>query len=490
MLKTLKSKFIAITLILIIISVGIPSLFLMNQFKKNFDQRSEIMIKSALDVVVRGVYDKMLTTDHDDVQLIINEISQNASIGHIRIIDKEGYILYSSLLNETEKKIEEVSPHHIIESFTDSVNFTKLDNKGLYSAIQPIFNTPNCQRCHEEDEKLGYIDIDTKLTQAESYFQTGSVHIFFLALLIIVVLFLIFYFVFKKLIDQPLHNFINAMDKVKRGDLTASLPGEKNDEIGVLERNFNSMVTKLNESQNKIEEMHFEQLRHADKLVTLGELTAEIAHEINNPAAIIMSRADYLQMESYNHSGLENFKEDLDVIVNQIQRVSKITQNILKYSKKLPKNFDKIDIIQIINESTKILEPRLSKYEIKLNKDYRYEKAFIFGDAGQIEQVITNLVNNSIDAIEKTGELTIEVNRSNNQEVQLVVFDTGAGIEEQIVDKIFSPFFTTKSGNKGTGLGLYIAKNICKNHNAEIECESEPGKGTKFIITFKGVRSL
>jgi two-component system, NtrC family, sensor kinase len=490
MFKTVKSKFIGITLILIIISVGIPFLFLIDQFKQNFDQRSEIMIKSSLDVVIRGIYDKMMTDDHEDVQLILSELSKNESIDHIRIINKDGSILFSSDIEEKNKQLEIVREHHTLESLKDTVHFTILKDEGIYSVIQPIGNTPNCQRCHEDDGKLGYIDIDTKLTQAETYFQTGSLHIIFLAILIIIVLFFIFYFVFTKLINQPLHNFINAMDKIKNGDLTASLPGDKKDEIGVLEKNFNGMVKKLSESQNKIEEMHFDQLRHADKLVTLGELAAEMAHEINNPAAIIMARADYLQMESDSNFQLVNYKEDFEVIVNQTQRVSKITQNILRYGKKLPKNFEQIELIQILNESTKILEPRIHKKKIKLKKEFNVDKAFIFGDAVQIEQVLTNLVNNSIDSINGNGELVIQVNKSENQEIVLTISDTGHGIEDHIKEKIFSPFFTTKLGNKGTGLGLYIVNNICKNHSADIECASEAGKGTKFIITFKSVKSV
>ena len=489
MFKTIKSKFITITLILIVFSVGIPVLFLMNQFRENFDQRSEIMIKSAWDVVIHGIYDKMMTSENKDIQEIIDEITKNPSVDHIRIIDENAIVLYSSDSTENGRNLNAINPNHLTHELADSMRFTRISDEGVWSAIQPINNTRDCQRCHAKNENLGYIDIDTRLTQAESYFQTGSFHIIFLAIVIILVLFLIFYFVFKKLINEPLTNFINAMDMVKKGDLTAALPGNKNDEIGILEQNFNSMVTKLNESQNKIEEMHFEQLRHADKLVTLGELAAEMAHEINNPAAIIMSRADYLQMESDNNFQLKGYKEDLDVIVNQTQRVSKITQNILKYSKKLPKNFDKIDLIQIINESIKILEPRMNKKNLIIKKEFKVDKAFIFGDAVQIEQILTNLVNNSIDAMNSHGELKIIVEKDENREIILSISDNGKGIEDHIKEKIYSPFFTTKSGNKGTGLGLYIVNNICKNHNAEIDCESEPGVGTKFKITFKGVRS-
>lgn len=485
MFKTIKTKLIFTTLLLIIISVGVPSYFLMDQFKQNFEQRSAIMIKSTFDVVMRGIYDRMLTKDHGDVQSIVDEISMNPSVNHIRIIDENTKVLYASNRSEIGKTLEEINPNHLSHSPSDSMKFSRISDAGVWSAIQPINNNKECQQCHEKIKKFGYIDIDTKLTRAESYFYTGSLHIFFLASLIIIILFFMFYIVFNKYINSPLRNFIKTMEKIEQGDLNAKLPAVKNDEIGTLEKSFNHMIGKLRESQNRIEEMHFDQLRHADKLVTLGELAAEMAHEINNPAAIIMSRADYLQMESENNYQLENYKEDLDVILNQTERVSKITQNILKYSKKLPKNFEKIDLIQIINESIKILEPRIHKKKIISDTDFQLDQAYIFGDSGQMEQVITNLVNNAIDAMNEEGKLIIQVSDNMNNEIKLSFSDDGQGITPEIKDKIFSPFFTTKSGNKGTGLGLYIVKNICKNHNAEITCQSNGIKGTTFSISFK-----
>lgn len=473
---------------LTVISVSIPSIFLINQFRENFEQRSTVMLKSALDVVLRGINDKMLTEDHKNVQQILLDISQNETVDHIRIIDTNGTILFASDLAEVGSNVRKTSPHHVEDIKVDKMSISRLNDQGMYSAIQPINNNLPCQKCHGTNRILGYLDIDTNLTQAENYFYTGSVHIIFLAIVIILTLFVIFYIVFNKLINRPLQNFNEAMNKVKQGNLDVRLPAKITDEIGVLEGHFNGMVSKLRESQNKIEELHFEQLRHADKLVTLGELAAEMAHEINNPAAIIMSRADYLQLESANNTHLKEYDDDLGVILKQIVRVSKITGNILKYSKKLPKNFQEIELIQIINESLIILEPRLRKKNIELIKEFEIEKAPVFGDAVQIEQVLTNLVNNAIDAMKKNGKLVIQVRTNKEQQIQLRITDNGDGIDDHNKENIFSPFFTTKTGNKGTGLGLYIVNNICKNHNAEIKCESKLGLGTTFTITFLGAK--
>ncbi len=484
MFKTIKNKFIFSTLVLILASVGIPSFFLFQQFKANFDQRSTLMIKTTIDVVMRGMYDAMTTEEHKDVQDIIKDISLNPGVDHIRVFNEKGKILYSSDESNIGKSMYEVGAHHMDDLNLDGNNISRFVNRGIYSVTESINNKPQCQQCHGEEEILAYLDIDTNLTQAENYFYTGSVHIIFLAMVIIVILFIIFYTVFNHLINKPLIHFNKAMNMVEDGEFDARLPAKKMDEIGTLEAHFNRMVKKLHLSQNQIEELHFEKLRHADKLVTLGELAAEMAHEINNPAAIILSRADYLQMETANNLNLKKYDDDLEVILKQIDRVSKITGNILKYSKKLPKNFQEIELIQIINESLNILEPILKKKNIKLIKRYEVEKALIFGDSVQIEQVLTNLVNNAIDAMSENGKLTIRIRLNQKKKIQLMITDDGEGIDDHNIKKIFAPFFTTKSGNKGTGLGLYIVNNICKNHNAVIEGESKLGVGTTFTIHF------
>jgi signal transduction histidine kinase len=174
------------------------------------------------------------------------------------------------------------------------------------------------------------------------------------------------------------------------------------------------------------------------------------------------------------------------VIINQINKISRITGNILKYSKKLPRQFHTIDLQQVVDESLTVLEPRLLKKNIQIVKKSNTDKRLVSGDAQQLEQAMTNLVNNAIDAMPKGGTITILTDLDHQQNLRLVVTDTGTGIVQESLEQIFTPFFTTKSPDKGTGLGLYIVKNICKNHNAEITCFSQLGQGTTFTITFPG----
>jgi two-component system NtrC family sensor kinase len=209
-----------------------------------------------------------------------------------------------------------------------------------------------------------------------------------------------------------------------------------------------------------------------------------MAHEINNPAGIVMSRTDFIQMDSEKYPQLKKYDEDFNVIINQINKISKITGNILKYSKKLPKQFQQADLKKICEETLNILGPRLAKKKITVEKHYQTDLPQVLGDSTQLEQVFTNLVNNAIDAMEIGGELTIRLQFVDSERILWSVSDNGAGMDKSISDLIFSPFFTTKAAEKGTGLGLYIVNNIIKNHNAEISCDSHLGQGTTFTILF------
>jgi signal transduction histidine kinase len=140
---------------------------------------------------------------------------------------------------------------------------------------------------------------------------------------------------------------------------------------------------------------------------------------------------------------------------------------------------------QIIEESLTVLEPRISRKNIELHLEFKTVDGQISGDAQQMEQVFTNLINNALDAMPNGGVLTLNLAHNDQQQLQFKISDTGNGIRPDLLDQIFTPFYTTKSPDQGTGLGLYIVKNICKNHNAEIQCTSKPGQGTTFTITFR-----
>ncbi len=484
-MKTIKTKFIFFTLVLIILSLVIPIYFLITQFRANFNQRSVIMLETTLDLLNYTLENTMIQGNQKSLQEVVDSLTNRKGIDYIRIINPKGIVKYASAKNEIGSRIENFSNSVSSDSFL-TAKISLLRNN-IYRDFSPILNKPACMNCHA-GKVIAYLDVGANLTPAETKFYTGTRHMIFLGIAILIIISTGFYFIFQSFINKPLKKLIDAMRDIKKGKLSTHLAIERDDEFGIVNKNFNLMVDRLRESQEEISKLHFEQLQHADRLITLGELTSETAHEINNHSAIIMSRADYLSFEALQTPEISKYSDDFNVILNQIDKVSEITKNVLRHSKKVEKNFERINLADVIESTLNTLQPILKKRKIELSKNIIPE-ALIFGDSLQIEQALTNLIINSLDAMEQEGILKISLAKENSRFV-ITVQDTGSGIDDSIEDQVFSPFFTTKKGGKGSGLGLYIVKNICKNHNAEIFLQRNDDKGTTFKIIFNGKKEV
>ncbi len=486
MLKTIKTKFVLSLIVFILLSVGIPIYFLINQFQKNFHERSLILLNATMDMLRYGLDNEMLQGSDKDVQAIVEDISRYENIDHIRIFNEEDKILYSTIKNEIGKDINAIAPGHIQpileEEFERKIRL--IEDNHTYNAFEAIQNSKECQSCHGNNVVIAYLDVDSHLTTSESHFYTGSMHVIYLGTVVIIILILGFYLFFNKIINRPLKKFMFAMEELENGNMDIKMEASSDNEFGMLEKHFNKMVDEINNSRDEIDQLHFKQLQHADKLAHIGELTAEMAHEINNHTGIILSRSDYLQLEAYKNNVLGKYKDDFDVLVDESIKVSKITRNILKHSKKSIKEFRELDLVNIIEDNIQMYLPIVNKRNIKIQKSINVENAFVKGDNLQLDQVLTNLISNSIDASNSNGIIEIGIERTDKEKIQLYVKDNGKGIPLENIEQVFSPFFTTKESDKGTGIGLYIVKKICDNHNATISCESNQTNGTRFNIVF------
>ncbi|MCK5458106.1 MAG: HAMP domain-containing protein, partial [Melioribacteraceae bacterium] len=471
----------------IILSVGIPNYFLINQFQTNFRERSELYLNSSVDMILFNLKNLMRDNHSKNIQETIDNIVLNKNVHHIRIFNSDGLVHFSTTHGDINKNIQNVAPGHIDLNFAqiEKRKISLMDDHHAFTAFQAIKNDHECQSCHGSEPIIAFIDIDTHLTSSEKNFDTGTRHFIYLGIVLIVLMAFGLLVLFNYFINKPLMQISGAIDKLKEGDYDLKLPIKRIDEFGTLNNHFNKMVRELKLSSEKIEEFHLEQLRRADKMVTLGEIAAAMAHDINNHSAIIMTRADYLQMQMESVGSMKEYREELNVIINQVQKISKTTGSILKNAKRIPSEFIDIDLNRLVGLTLNNLEPLLNKKEVTIERNLTEGINTVHGNVEQIEQVIMNLINNALDASNTKGKIIVSVLKNKTGEIELTVQDSGNGISSYDIEKIYSPFFTTKANEKGTGLGLYIVKNICNNHNAKIECSSYSGKGTTFTMTFK-----
>ena len=216
-------------------------------------------------------------------------------------------------------------------------------------------------------------------------------------------------------------------------------------------------------------------------MASLGELSAGIAHEINNPLAIIEG-STYLLSKYVNQP--EQFKLKIDTIKKSTNRISRIVKSLQKFSRTNPKRvFALFSLNKIIQEAIVLTEVRAKRFSIKVTMQ-PLTSAEIMCDEVEIEQVIVNLINNAIDAVKHQSEKWIKlVTCMQDNQLMLTVSDSGSGIDEKIQESLFDPFFTTKKIGEGTGLGLSISKGILEEHHADISIVPHSAH-TCFVIKF------
>ncbi len=229
-----------------------------------------------------------------------------------------------------------------------------------------------------------------------------------------------------------------------------------------------------------------EQLIQSQKLAAIGELSAGIAHEINNPLAIIVQEVAWArcQFEGKNAggAGLEEVQDSLREIAKQVERCREITHKMLDFARKHEPLIQGVDLNRLIEDMARLVENEASPRGIEIVRQYRSEIPIIQTDLPLLRQVVLNLLNNASYAIGQNGTITIQTRVPENGFVEMSISDTGCGIPRDNLNKIFDPFFTTKPPGKGTGLGLAICHNIVVRLGGRITVESEPGKGTAFTI--------
>ena len=239
------------------------------------------------------------------------------------------------------------------------------------------------------------------------------------------------------------------------------------------------LIAERKQFENEKEKLH-QQLLHADRLVTVGQLTAGVAHELNEPLGSILGFAQLIK--KYGEIN-ENVGKDIDKIIKASLHAREIIRKLMLFSRQKTPEKTLFNINERIDDGLYLLESRIKKSNIRLVKNLGEDLPLIKIDPSQLHQVLVNLVVNAIQAMPEGGTLTITTEKSINT-ITLKVKDTGIGMTKDQMDKIFIPFFTTKDINEGTGLGLPVVLGIVQSHGGYMDVESTPGEGSTFIVKF------
>ncbi len=221
-----------------------------------------------------------------------------------------------------------------------------------------------------------------------------------------------------------------------------------------------------------------EQLRHADRLATIGQLSAGVAHELNEPIGSVLGYSQLI----YKHPDLPSqIKQDAEKIMKASLHAREVVKKLMLFARQTPPKKIRVNLNRVVEEGLYFLESRCEKEGIKVVCSLSENLPEVTADPAQLTQVLVNLVVNSIQAMPKGGELTVQT-KALNESVLLIVKDTGVGMSENVMNKIFLPFYTTKDVGRGTGLGLAVVHGIVTSHEGAIHVTSKEGQGTTFKI--------
>jgi two-component system NtrC family sensor kinase len=237
-----------------------------------------------------------------------------------------------------------------------------------------------------------------------------------------------------------------------------------------------------------------QQLIQSQKLASIGELSSGIAHEINNPLAIMGQEVEWIRhllREAEGGLGPSEgeLKDSLQEIGRQVDRCREITHKLLDFARKKEPLIQSVDINRLVEDMARLVEREASLNNIRLERRYSEGLPPVLTDAPLVRQVVLNILNNATHAIQKDGTIAIQTGVEGDGGVEIRVSDTGCGIPKEYQDKVFDPFFTTKPPGKGTGLGLSICHGIMERLGGHITLESEEGRGTTFTVHLPAVKS-
>ena len=289
-------------------------------------------------------------------------------------------------------------------------------------------------------------------------------------------------YLLSKRISGPIEKLAIASRAIAVGNLEAKVDVISNDELGDLAKTFNTMASSLKKRDEQLKEFTQNKIMESERLALIGQLAANVAHELNNPLQGIVTYS-HLLLEKMPNDGSEKASSSIQRIVTQANRCRDIIRGLLDFSRQRKPDTTVCNINAVIQECVTFVENQASFQNIEFIERFETDLPMVVVDPSQMQQVFLNMIINAAEAMEEGGELTLDTrSNSTKNSIEISITDTGHGIPEEHFEKLFDPFFTTKEVGHGTGLGLAISYGIVKEHQGTINVESTLGRGTTFII--------
>jgi two-component system, NtrC family, sensor kinase len=342
------------------------------------------------------------------------------------------------------------------------------------------------------DDLQGAVELAEPLTPRGAYISRGVSNVLASSVSMLLVCALIVAWIGARLVGTPVSELIGTVRRIGTGDFSAIGAVHRKDELGELARALHSMVTELEAARRRMSDESearlraLDQLRHAERLATLGQLASVLAHEIGTPLNVIVGHAKLIATGKLAGNDV---RESGSTIGAQCERMTQIVRCILDYARRKPPRRSWIHASDVVQQVCNLLSGLAQQRAVELVVHPSDDETKLFVDPGQLQQAIINLVMNAIQASCAGGIVRLAVTTAmrdgttaREEYVVLSVSDQGYGIRPESQEHIFEPFFTTKSSGEGTGLGLSVARDIVREHGGFVEVSSRPGEGSTFQL--------
>lgn len=429
-------------------------------------------------------------------QEFINRVGSQGNIHGLVVYDIKGRpVAVSESLRETTrfpdldpKPILQIDPGQVLKGSEAAEGYANSPGQLIYYRVEPVFNSAQELVGAFVLGRQGWGLSRTIEARRNRIILTTSALVFLLCFLILIII--------RRNVSRPIQELTERIREIGKGHWEQRIEVAGRDEVSYLAEEFNRMCARLEETYHRLVQEQQEKLgleknlRHSERLASVGQLAAGLAHEIGTPLNIIAGRAEHLLRRQRSP---EEAAENLKIIRSQIDRITGIVRQLLAFSRRKEPVLRSVDISALLTNVQRLLQHQIEEKHVAVALDLEATLPEIPADPELLRQVFINLYLNSLHVLSAGGTITIRAVLIENEESQpegangrswlKVSFeDNGPGIQPEHIDRVFDPFFTTKDIGEGTGLGLAVSYGIVKEHGGDIRVESERGRFTRFVI--------
>ncbi|MBA4372424.1 MAG: hypothetical protein C0402_06135 [Thermodesulfovibrio sp.] len=403
----------------------------------------------------------------------------------IRIFTEDGMILNSTVPGEIGQRFQH-KDMSVYRARNDLSIFWTDAGKGkkIFSKIVLIRNDRTCQRCHGGVAHIrGMLDVEFASKATDDDITAAASGIARTALLTLFLLIGSIWLLSSYLVKKPIDELIGSLERVAGGGLREQLPTNRSEEMGLLASSLNAIMADIDRKGAEIDKCRADRDVYIDKMASLGELAASVAHDIKNPLAGISGALQVLAEDFPEDSPRKDITRE---ILDEIDRLDRAVKDLLLFARPPDMHLIPVDINAIIEKVMARVAPRADEQKVRIEMRSTGDLS-IMVDPEQLERAVGNIALHSLQSMPYGGRLGFDVHDGPEQhEVEISVSDTGPGIPQDNLKDIFKPFFSTK--HSGSGLGLAITRNIIEGHRGRIAVESSPGSGTRYRIILPSTR--